>query len=493
MKKKQKSLGRLLFVILFAGLLAQVQTKALNEEKQSVPTVYKDIDMEKWNNQIRKEKFDMVLPKAMRKNHIDMWIYVAREEIPDRFAAETLGSSSGVFVFTDRGDDHIERAILGRRWKESHRGWGRWQTKLVEECGLYDIIGEAVRVQEPVGGPMSEYDYRFKGIREFVVARDPQRIAVNFRHDLGPWVTCIGEQDGLSHTDYVLLSEELGLEYAKRLVSDEYLKIDFLIRKVPSEIKFLKIRRNAEIEYIKKVFSEIVPNVTKVSELMERSSGEVGFTVYRRMKTGLSQRAGRGRMGWENAVVQGGDIVAAADMGMYAYVLHKGETEPPPEIKKLWETYLKVDKILAETIKAGLTPRQIIHNYKRKFKEAGIIVRDNQLHMVRPKNNWPVYSAGYDPKKTHLSIDCHCIKERREMESENYGPRIGSLGPDWQKNILLPPNHHFVLEYFFYMPSPTSNKLEDQYLYWWNHEQAIATTRGVEYLSPPQKELYLIR
>jgi len=43
------------------------------------------------------------------------------------------------------------------------------------------------------------------------------------------------------------------------------------------------------------------------------------------------------------------------------------------------------------------------------------------------------------------------------------------------------------------MPSPTSNKDEDQYLFWWDHEQAIATERGVEYLSPPQKELYLIR
>ncbi len=491
MKKKQKFLWRFLFLVMLACFLAQVQTTVLAEENEAESTLYKDIDMEKWNNQIRREKFDIVLPQVMRKNHIDMWIYVARESIPDRFAAEELGSSSGVFIFTDRGDDHIERAILGRRWGESHRGWIAWKTKMVEKCGLYDIIGEAVRVQQPVGGSLTEYDYRFKGLKEFVAARDPQCIAVNFRHDLGPWVTCLGEQDGLSHTDYVLLTEELGPKYAKRLVSDEYLLIDFLIRKVPSEIKLLKKMRQAEIEYIQKVFSEIVPGVTETSELDERGNGEVEFTVYRRMRTGLSQR-GRSR-GWEKAVVQGGDIVAAPSQGMYAYVLREGETEPPPEILKLWKTYLKIDKILAETIKAGFTPREIIRNYKRKFKEAGIIVRDNQLHMFNPKNNWPVYSAGYEPGKTHLSIDCHGIKERREMDSENYCPRIGSLGPDWSKNISLPPNHHFVLEYFFYMPSPTSKKLEDQYLFWWNHEQASATPRGVEYLSLPQQELYLIR
>jgi len=179
---------------------------------------------------------------------------------------------------------------------------------------------------------------------------------------------------------------------------------------------------------------------------------------------------------------------------MYAYVLGEGETEPPPEIKKLWAEYLKIDKILAETIKAGLTPREIIQNCKRKFEEEGIIVRDDQLHMVTPKNNFPVYSAGFDPEKTHLSIDCHgMMKGARERPEENYlGPRISSYGPEWTWDIALPPNHHFVLEYFFYMPSPSSEH-EDQYLFFWDHEQAIATESGVEYLSPPQKKLYLIK
>ena len=53
--------------------------------------------------------------------------------------------------------------------------------------------------------------------------------------------------------------------------------------------------------------------------------------VFRRMSTGLSQR-GRSA-GWENSVVQRGDILAAPSQGMYGYVL-RGETEPPSEIKK---------------------------------------------------------------------------------------------------------------------------------------------------------------
>jgi len=43
------------------------------------------------------------------------------------------------------------------------------------------------------------------------------------------------------------------------------------------------------------------------------------------------------------------------------------------------------------------------------------------------------------------------------------------------------------------MPAPTANKNEDQYLLFWNHEQAVTTESGVKYLSPPQKDLYLIK
>jgi hypothetical protein len=472
--------------------LAPTQAEMAESTEMSNPPTQEKYDLKEWNNRIRLEKFDIVLPEVMRKNNVDMWIHVMREAIPDRFGAEELGSTSGVFVFTDRGGDRIERAVLGRRWGATQRERGE-QSKSVEESGAYDIIADPVFVQEPVGSPMTEYDYRFKGLREFVVARDPKCIAVNFKHDLGPWVTFRRAEDGLSHTDYLLLTEELGAEYASRLVSSEYVMMDYIIRKVPSEIELLKEIRRDENEIVKKVFAAIEPGVTKTSELGDTGDPEVDVVVFRRMSTGLSQR-GRSR-GWENSVVQGGDIVAAPSQGMYGYVLREGETEPPPEVQKLWAEYLKIDKILAETIKAGLTPREIIRNYTRKFEEAGIIVRDNQLHMVQPKNNFPVYSEGFDPEKTHLSLDCHGMKKGAyKRKSENYfGPRIGSLGPDWSKDIPLPPYHHFVLEYFFYMPSPTSNQQEDQYLFWWDHEQALATGNGVEYLSPPQKELYLIK
>jgi hypothetical protein len=446
-----------------------------------------EAELREWNHRIRREKFDFVLPEVMRKYGVDMWIHVMRESVPDPFGAEDLGSTSGVFVFTDRGGDRVERAVLGRRWGDSHAGetWRvTWETTLVEESGAYDIVQDPVLVKQPPGGPETEYDYRFQGLREFVEARDPRRIAINFKLELGPYPTTTRVLDGLSHTDYLLLVGEIGEEYASRIVSSERLMMEYIATPVPSEIDLLRKMREDEVARVERAFAEIVPGETR--------NRDVGVTVFRRRGTGISQR---GRTpGHENVVIKGGDIVAAPSQGMFAYALREGETEPPEDIRKLWATYLEVDRILAENIKVGLTSREIVRSYTIELEERGIILRDDQLHLFTPRNDFSAYTAGFDPGRTHLNIDCHAMgKGARERKFENYfGPRIGSNGPEWMWDIPLPEYHHFVLEYFIYMPWPSAEH-EDQYLFWWNHEQAIATESGVEYLSPPQEELFLIK
>ncbi|MBT8395406.1 MAG: hypothetical protein HKO65_20520 [Gemmatimonadetes bacterium] len=446
-----------------------------------------DTELAQWNHRIRREKFDLVIPEVMRKHGVDMWIHVMRESIPDPFGAEELGSTSGVFVFTDRGGDRIERAVLGRRWGDSHAGetWRvTWETGLVEESEAFDIVQDPVLVKQPAGGPETEYDYRFEGLGRFVEERDPERVAVNFKQNLGPYPTTTRVLDGLSHTDYLLLTEEIGEEYSKRIVSSEYLMIEYIATPVPAEVDLLKKIREDEVARVQRAFGEIVPGVTR--------NRDVGLTVFRRRGTGISQR---GRTpGHADVVIQGGDVVASPSQGMFAYVLREREDEPPEEIQEIWGQYLKVDGILAETIRVGLTPHEIKARYEARFEEEGILLRDDQLHLFTPRNDFSAFIAGFDPGKTHLNIDCHAMgKGARERKFENYfGPRIGSNGPEWMWDIPLPAHHHFVLEYFIYMPWP-SEEYEDQYLFWWNHEQALATEAGVEYLSTPQKDLYLIR
>ena len=430
-------------------------------------------------NQTRRDKFNLILPQVMREKGIDMWIHVMREggaysfnDVAYGFYDE-LGDTSGVFIFTDRGGGRIERAVLERRWRK--RG-----PDPIKECGAYDIIGETVlRREEP--RPDTEYDHRFKGIGEFVAERDPKRIAVNYLDKLGPTV-CADANDGISHTDYRLLVKALGEKYASRLVSSEYLEINYISRLVPSEIVMLKRIRKWIAESQERSFAKIVPGVTIVSEL----EGDITLMAPFRTRTP------------DDYVLKGGDLFiidqgAEAEYDLrhvgsrwkygnffeivvqYGYVLREGEVDISPEIKKIWTDAMKIRQITTDNIEVGRTGRETFELIKQKLTEAGFNVNAVQR-----------FHEEQDPEKTQVSIDLHALGKGRNA------PRIGSIGPAWEHEIPLPLFHHFVMELFIYRASP-SERNGAKYVGLWFHDGAIVTERGVEYLSPPPSEIHLIK
>src|SRR5919112_4300846 len=137
--------------------------------------------------QIRLDKFEQVLPRAMRANGIDMWIVAVKENHYDPLWND-LGrgyvTGIGYYVFTDRGGARIERAALGPS------GY------MIQQSGAYDIFAAA------------------STLGAFVKARDPKRIGVNMSDEIGP-------ADGLSHSMHQHLVKTLGESYARRMVSAE--------------------------------------------------------------------------------------------------------------------------------------------------------------------------------------------------------------------------------------------------------------------------------
>ena len=116
-------------------------------------------------NQIRNDKFDLVLPEVMRENNIDMWIIMNREGrfdplYPDM--GEGYVGSTGYYIFTDRGGDSNRARCPGYQWLfiEGRRG-------------AYDYFGSDLE------------------LKDFVEERDPQRIGLNYSK-------AIGGADGLS-------------------------------------------------------------------------------------------------------------------------------------------------------------------------------------------------------------------------------------------------------------------------------------------------------
>ena len=141
---------------------------------------------------IREEKFDVILPRVMRDNEIDMWIHVKRK--PDFFDFE-FGEKPGVYIFTDRGGTRIDRAVLGGQ----------------VDRDLYDILD-----------PESS-------LGKFVSERDPKHIALNY-------TTRSSSFNTISMNDYKKIRKTLGKKYNKRIVPSDRLAADYLAGRVVAEI-----------------------------------------------------------------------------------------------------------------------------------------------------------------------------------------------------------------------------------------------------------------
>jgi len=84
----------------------------------SVPGAFSQEAKLRWEmkNQIRRDKFDIILPRAMRENGIDMWIIVQKEGHLDPLYLELgqgyVTAPVGLIILTDLGKDRVERAVF---------------------------------------------------------------------------------------------------------------------------------------------------------------------------------------------------------------------------------------------------------------------------------------------------------------------------------------------------------------------------------------------
>ena len=402
-----------------------------------------DATLELMRQQIRRDKFDHVLPQAMRDNGVDMWIHVIRDRNPDGLATE-LGGQSGAFVFTDRGGDRIERAILGQT------------DEALWEDDTYDILvpGEEGFEGDP-GWPQV--------IGEFVASRDPRRIAVNYSG-----INALA--DGISHTDYQILIDALGEEYAARIVSAEHAIDDFLAGIVVGQIALAGYFGLITTEAIDEEFAKIEVGVTTLAE--------IDGNVFVRDPDGNENNS-------NDYVLQPGDIITilngageglfVADLGGNGYVLREDETELPPRVQRIWEHAMDVREILRANIRIGPTAGETLQLLIEKLEDAGYLYIDRDQ-----------YDPGLDPTKTQVHLDLHA-QGRRDMDA----PRISPLGGDWQRDMRIPLFHSFTLEYMVHMPVQEWGP--GKHLYIAFHDGAIVTPRGIEFPYPPDPGMRIIR
>ncbi len=411
-------------------------------------------------NLIRHEKFDLVLPGAMRDNGIDMWIHWIRMGNTDPLEQD-LGAEFGVFIFTDRGGDRIERAVL--------------QAFHLLDREAYDIVGDL----EDLGAHVHE--------------RDPQRIGINS----SAW---LGVADGMSRNDYAQLVEAIGPDYADRLVSAEQLITDFRVRRVRRELSAFSTAGEMTRRTLERALSNdvIVPGLTTSSDvawwvqdrLLEmgvRSSFGISMPRIARSASADSEIARR-----PGYVIGRGDFLIY-DMGIrylnfgtdfkrHAYVLHEGESAPPADLQHAWQQGYRARQIIRANIKVGRTAGDTLAILAQALEAEGYVYTP----FVNDGRDRDIVAALGDDPRTGISIDCHMVGNTGNSQAA-VGPALAPFRQT-KAHLIIQPTHLFSLEFVVHSLMDDGTRLAINF-----EDNAVVTDDGVEWPYPPNSRILLIR
>lgn len=404
-------------------------------------------------NQIRRDKFDLVLPEAMRENGIDMWITMIREANyeplwPDLGFGYT--GQTGYYIFTDRGEDRIERAVLGI------------SGPLLERSNAYDYFGAADE------------------LADFVRQRDPKTIGVNISRS-------IPSADGLSHGGYLELVEILGEPWSKRLVSAEKLVSDFRSSRVASEIAAFAEAGEISRQLAERALSNqvITPGITTLEEvawwlrdrLFERGL-DLSFgmpSIYITGPEGIEATS-------NERIIQRGDLLMIdwgvglmnfyTDMKRIAYVLRQGETEAPEGLRHAFKRALEARQVVRAAIQVGVTAREAEEAIYAALEQAGF----RRIGFNQPTD---------DPDSTDVVIGCHSVGN----SGHGIGPSIAFFNPK-RLTFEIKPSNLFSIELFAYTAAPEWGGKKVRIAL---EDDAIVTHRGVEWLYPANQQLLIVR
>ena len=409
----------------------------------------------RWDNlnEIRREKFDLILPEVMRENKIDMWIITCREGNFDplySFLGEGYVGHNGYYIFTDRGGNRIERAVLGI------------DGYLLEEGKAYDYFG-------------SESE-----LKEFVEKRDPARIGLNMSKD-------IGRADGLSYTARLELGQILGKKFEQRFVSAEKLASDFRSRHTAGELAAFGEAANFSYTIAEKAFSNdvITPGKTTLSDVawwmmdqLFKNNLESSFgmpSVYVTGPDGIAATS-------NDRIIQRGDILMIdwgvgfmgyyTDMKRIAYVLKENETIVPPGILNAFQRGVRAREVVKGAIKPGFTAQENMERIYQALEQDGF---------VRMKE----FNKPGSSEKTDVMIGCHAVGDW----GHGTGPSIAHFNPV-QLTYLIKPTNLLSIELFAYttLPEWGGKKLRIPL-----EDDAVVTERGVEWIYPVNQKILIIK
>jgi Xaa-Pro aminopeptidase len=391
---------------------------------------------------IVREKLDQAV-KLLDEQRLDVWLTFARE-------TSLTGDPSLALV---AGLDMVwHSAFIVSASGERIAIVGRFDAPNLEQAGVYtQVIG---------------YDQSIRpALREAIMRLNPQTIAVNYSES-DP------AADGLTHGMFRYLRETFnGTEYAGRFVSAEGFLAALRGRKSPNELERIRLA----VRITEKLFAK-VSNSLRVG-LTERQIAAILHTERKRLKLGTAWdepycpavnagpespvghtlpgnfRTARGQLLHIDFGVQREGF--CSDLQRMWYFLDKGERHAPDDVRRAWEACRAAMDAGAEKLRPGVPGWEVDAAARAALVAAG----------------FPEYRHALGHQLGRVAHDGAVL-----------------LGPRWDRYGKAPlgvveAGNVFTLELGTYLTNRGYLGLE---------EDVLVTEAGIEWLSKPQRKLWLV-
>jgi Xaa-Pro aminopeptidase len=387
------------------------------------------------------EKLDQAVG-ILGEQDVDLWLTLVRETSLTNdpcleLIAGTYSAWTGAFLVSATGE---KTAIVGR-----------FDAPSVEEIGAYEVVG---------------YDESIRpALREAVERLAPRSIALNYSDS-------DAAADGLTHGLWRLLQETFAdTPYVERFLSSEAVVNALRGRKSASEVERVRAAIRETEEIFEVVTHGLRPGLSEL-ELARRMQAEVD-------RRGLGYAWGSDHCPAVNAgpekdvghappshlVTKRGDllhvdfgvshVVYCSDLQRVWYLLEEGETEAPEDVMRAWRAVWAAVDAGAAVLRPGVAGWEVDAAARESLTGAGY-----------PE---PMYALGHQ-----LGRSAHDGGTVLAPRWDRYG--AAPLGKVEEGNV-------FTLEYGTPVPGRGYIGLE---------EDVLVTSDGVEWLSTPQRELWLV-
>ncbi len=389
-----------------------------------------------------REKLDQA-PSILEEHGVDLWLTLVRETLLTRdpcldLIAGTYCAWQSAFLLSRSGE---RIAIVGR-----------YDAPSVEQLGAYSEV--------------QGYDESIRpGLRETIERFAPETIALNYS-------LSDPAADGLTHGLWLVLLETLeGTPYADRLVSSKPIVASLRGRKSPFEIA----RIRAAVEEAEEIFAHagdrLGPGMkeTEIAAVMQAEVSRRGLGYAWEAAHCPAVNAGPekevGHSGPTELETRRGELLHTdfgvekdgycSDLQRVWYLLDEGESEPPEDVLTAWSAVWASMDAGAAVLRPGV---------------AG--------HEVDAAARASLVSAGYEEPKYALG--------HQLGRSAHDGGTV--LAPRWDRYGdaplgLVEEGNVYTLEYGAPVPGRGYIGLE---------EDVLVTADGLEWLSTPQRELWLV-